>query len=134
MSARDDHPSLAHIEAHGLFNLHKQMAAALDEIDRLRADNEAWMNGVAAAVEPLGYNRHAANGPSDLLPGLADLRPNHRVNSETFTRFKYAEERAHSLDRHATDWIMFRDPDETIEEDGETYINPVYVVEWSERP
>lgn len=37
MSARDDHPALAHIEMHGLFNLHKQMAAALDEIDWLRA-------------------------------------------------------------------------------------------------
>lgn len=36
MTARDDHPTLAHMEKHGLFNVHKQMAAALDEIDRLR--------------------------------------------------------------------------------------------------
>lgn len=127
MSARDDYP------LSGSAALYEQL---WNEIDRLRAENEAWRNGVADAVEPLGYNRHAANGPSDLLPGLADLRPNHRVNRETFSRFKYAEERIHyrGLDEPGIDWVMFRDPDETTEEDGETYTNPVYVVEWSERP
>lgn len=44
-----------------------------DEIERLRAANVAWMNGVADAVEPLGYDRDAACGPADLLPGLRDL-------------------------------------------------------------
>jgi len=45
-----------------------------DHIQRLRSENEAWMNGVADVVEPLGYDRHAACGPSDLLPGLTELR------------------------------------------------------------
>ena len=45
-----------------------------DYIQRLRSENEAWMNGVADVVEPLGYDRGAACGPSDLLPGLTELR------------------------------------------------------------
>lgn len=45
----------------------------LDEIDRLRATCQAWMNGVADVVEPFGFDRHAASGPADLLPGLATL-------------------------------------------------------------
>lgn len=93
MSARDDHPTLAHIEKHGLFNVHEQMTAALDEIDRLRAD-----------------------------------RLEHR---STFHRFKYAEEFAHGVDAYGVPWRLCRGPDETYEEDGETYTNPVYVVEWS---
>lgn len=44
------------------------------EIDRLRAENDAWMNGVADAVEHLGFDREAACGPADLLPGLRMLR------------------------------------------------------------
>jgi hypothetical protein len=40
----------------------------------LKRENRAWMNGVADVVEPLGYDRGAACGPSDLLPGLTDLR------------------------------------------------------------
>lgn len=40
------------------------------EVERLRAECKAWMNGVADAVEPLGYDREAACGPADLLPGL----------------------------------------------------------------
>lgn len=51
----------------------KRIRAAADEIDRLRAENAAWMNGVADAVEPLGFDRHAACGPADLLPGLGML-------------------------------------------------------------
>jgi hypothetical protein len=35
---------------------------------------DEWKNGVADVVEPLGYDRHAASGPADLLPGLTDLR------------------------------------------------------------
>ena len=53
-----------------------------DELERLRAEVadlteqcDAWMNGVADAVEPLGYDREAACGPADLLPGLKDLVP-----------------------------------------------------------
>lgn len=44
------------------------------EIQRLRSANAAWMNGVADVVEPYGYDRQAASGPADLLPGLTDLR------------------------------------------------------------
>jgi hypothetical protein len=40
---------------------------------QLQRENRAWMNGVADVVEPLGYDREAACGPSDLLPGLQDL-------------------------------------------------------------
>lgn len=43
-------------------------------IDRLADECKAWMNGVADVVEALGYDRHAACGPSDLLPGLTELR------------------------------------------------------------
>lgn len=50
------------------------IALAADEIERLREQNNAWMNGVADVVEPLGYDRHAACGPADLLPGLTELR------------------------------------------------------------
>jgi hypothetical protein len=33
-----------------------------------RAD--VWMNAVADVVEPYGFDREAACGPADLLPGL----------------------------------------------------------------
>lgn len=46
---------------------------AADEIERLRAENSVWRNGVADAVEPLGFDREAACGPADLLPGLTFL-------------------------------------------------------------
>ena len=42
-------------------------------VDRLADECKAWMNGVADAVEPFGYDRQAACGPSDLLPGLATM-------------------------------------------------------------
>lgn len=42
--------------------------------ERLQQECDAWMNGVADVVEPLGYDRQAACGPSDLLPGLTELR------------------------------------------------------------
>jgi hypothetical protein len=74
MSAQHGYPQLAGLVSFGVGPLHEEAKSALKEIDRLRADNEAWMNGVADAVEPLGYNREAACGPSDLLPGLQDLR------------------------------------------------------------
>ena len=41
---------------------------------QLQRENRAWMNGVADVVESFGYDREAASGPSDLLPGLTDLR------------------------------------------------------------
>lgn len=40
---------------------------------QLREERDAWMNGVADVVEPLGYDRQAACGPADLLPGLLTL-------------------------------------------------------------
>lgn len=43
------------------------------ELRRLRGQCEVWMNGVADVVEPYGYDRRAANGPADLLPGLVTL-------------------------------------------------------------
>jgi hypothetical protein len=43
------------------------------EIERLRAECAAWRDGVADVVEHLGYDRNAASGPADLLPGLTTL-------------------------------------------------------------
>lgn len=43
------------------------------ELRRLRGQCEVWMNGVADIVEPWGYDRRAASGPADLLPGLTSL-------------------------------------------------------------
>lgn len=48
-------------------------AATAREIKRLRFEVGAWRNGVADVVEPLGYDREAACGPADLLPGLLTL-------------------------------------------------------------
>jgi hypothetical protein len=48
----------------------------------------------------------------------------------TFSRFKYAEEFADECDRNGFAWKMWRDPDETVEEDGETFARAVYVVEF----
>ena len=58
---------------------HRHWLAALGErlgrmARRLLAENEAWMNGVADVVEPLGFDREAACGPADLLPGLRSLQ------------------------------------------------------------
>jgi hypothetical protein len=69
MTASDDFPQLAE-----LVGLHFWAARALRTIDYLRQDCAAWMNGVADHVEPYGYNRQAACGPADLLPGLKDIQ------------------------------------------------------------
>jgi len=50
-----------------------QAQAVAREVQRLRSDNAAWMNGVADVVEPWGYDRQAASGPADLLPGLTSI-------------------------------------------------------------
>lgn len=70
--------------------------------------------------------------------GLQRHEKQHRhqkqVIRRTFDRFKYAEEYAYDVDEeHAPGtWRMFRDPDRVIEEDGEYYYVPVYVVEVDE--
>lgn len=51
---------------------------------------------------------------------------------QTFDRFKHAEEYARFADGLGHTWRMFRDPDRVIEEDGEYYYVPVYVVEVDE--
>ena len=43
------------------------------QLDAALSENAAWMAGVADAVERLGFDRQAACGPADLLPGLAIL-------------------------------------------------------------
>lgn len=54
------------------------------------------------------------------------------LKTETFHRFKYAEEFAHELDRAGHhSWAMYRGEDERYEEDGEMYTSPSYVVEWA---
>jgi len=50
-----------------------QAQAVAREVQHLRSQNAAWMNGVADAVEVFGYDRQAACGPADLLPGLETL-------------------------------------------------------------
>lgn len=47
--------------------------AMLREVNRLRFENTAWRDGVADVVEPFGFDREAACGPADLLPGLRSL-------------------------------------------------------------
>ncbi len=78
MSARDDYPELDRITrgigVEIIENAERQADRALRELDRLRAENGVWMNGVADAVEHLGFDRKAACGPADLLPGLRMLR------------------------------------------------------------
>lgn len=49
----------------------EMIAVRLAESERREA---AWINGVADAVERFGYDRDAACGPADLLPGLAELQ------------------------------------------------------------
>lgn len=56
----------------GLPSISKAQGVAR-EIQRLRSYCAAWMNGVADAVEQFGYDRRAASGPADLLPGLTTL-------------------------------------------------------------
>lgn len=74
MSARDDYPAVATLADAAIGRGHQPEAVRmLYEIERLRDTDRAWMNGVADAVEPFGYNREAACGPADLLPGLATL-------------------------------------------------------------
>lgn len=60
--------------------------------------------------------------------------PDNLPNRYEFDRFKYAEEEAHRRDKEGRLWVMHRGPDETIHEDGETYVNPVYVVEFGPLP
>lgn len=62
-----------HIEAQDNPIVIGSLRAVQAEIERLRATNAAWMNGVADVVEMFGYDRDAASGPADLLPGLIDL-------------------------------------------------------------
>lgn len=55
----------------GVSSLGRSLADCVGrEIQRLRSENAAWMNGVADVVEPFGFDRQAASGPADLLPGL----------------------------------------------------------------
>lgn len=53
--------------------------ALRDLARRLDRENQAWMNGVADFVEPMGFDREAACGPADLLPGLRFMH-DHIVN------------------------------------------------------
>ncbi len=55
--------------------------ATAREIERLRFENAAWRDGVADVVEPLGFDREAACGPADLLPGLLTLAERARSGS-----------------------------------------------------
>lgn len=50
--------------------LRDAVLAVEGELDRLRRENAVWMHGVADAVERFGFDRDAACGPADLLPGL----------------------------------------------------------------
>ena len=75
MSARDDYPAVSIL--HDAWTARDrngekapEAVRMLQEIQRLREQNAAWMNGVADVVEPFGFDRQAACGPSDLLPGL----------------------------------------------------------------
>lgn len=74
---KDDEPHDAAAEHHSPEEspalLRAELKACRAHIEQGRAENRSWMNGVADVVESYGYNREAACGPADLLPGLADL-------------------------------------------------------------
>lgn len=57
------------------------LLVSIENLVRLLADSErreqSWSDGVAELVEPFGFDRDAASGPADLLPGLVTAR--HRV-------------------------------------------------------
>lgn len=59
-----------------------ELAAARRHLAHLQEACDAWMNGVADVVEPLGFDRHAASGPADLLPGLVDLVATWRLTGQ----------------------------------------------------
>ena len=88
MSMRDDYPGLTVLvdaaedrdKLPEALRCYLELAAlrsiegrAVKLAERLQQECDAWMNGVADVVEPLGYDRQAASGPSDLLPGLSTL-------------------------------------------------------------
>lgn len=90
MTVRDDYPALTTLAdacADRVDEACPEAVRAWREVARLRddlirsrleakrfmADCAAWMNGVADIVEPWGFDRQAACGPSDLLPGLTTL-------------------------------------------------------------
>ena len=52
---------------------YRELGRLRNELERVKAERDVWMSAVADAVEPLGYDRHAASGPADLLPGLTTL-------------------------------------------------------------
>lgn len=54
-------------DLHRIAEYARRLEAQVAERDATIA---AWMNGVADAVEPCGFDRAAASGPADLLPGL----------------------------------------------------------------
>lgn len=67
------HPSTFHWHQDHSATDTAELERLRQECVRLRQQCSAWMNGVADAVEPLGYDREAACGPADLLPGLVTL-------------------------------------------------------------
>lgn len=71
-------------------------------VDRLAEECKAWMNGVADVVEPLGYDRSAACGPADLLPGLTDLR-NHDMET-TRALEEHLQTARYQAERRALQW------------------------------
>jgi len=78
---------------------------AADRIDALTAENDAWMNGVADAVEPLGFDREAASGPADLLPGLRWLVEARAERDRLREALEQAQPWLHYMLHHiAPDW------------------------------
>lgn len=87
--------------------------AAAGRIEWMERENKAWMNGVADVVEPYGFNREAACGPADLLPGLAILAD--RIEALERIVRTYAEmTRVHGLGLSPADADLLR----SIIEDG----------------
>lgn len=89
MSARDDYPAREGLTTHviqshtyndamdeidvlraGLENVRSLNSGLMDAVERRNIECKAWMNGVADFVEQFGFDREAACGPADLLPGL----------------------------------------------------------------
>lgn len=74
------------------------------------------------------------------MTAITEEFKNSFTNAVEHSRFKYAEEDAHGLDRAGKEWVMFRDADRVVIEEGvdpdgvawrDEYTHPNYVVLWN---
>lgn len=99
-SALTDRAQAEAAELRAEANVWRHLAAeARSERDAAQAEAKVWMNAVADAVEPLGFDRTAACGPADLIPGLRWLVENEaKARAERDAEAALADQLAEALD------------------------------------